>query len=302
MSKPRVLVTGGSGFIGAFIVKRLLESGYGVRILDLAPDQTLAHRIAGRQAAETVEWVQGDVADTAAVMQAAGGCRHVIHLAALLTPGCQADPIKGAAVNVTGTLNVFLAALEHGMAPPLYMSTAAVYGPDHANYPEPNTLYGAYKLAGERAAVALWQDRGLSSVGFRPFVVYGPGRERGMSAAPTLACRAIARGEPYIMPFAGSFDLIHADDVALALLQLLDAPPEGAHVFNLLGHATDSQSVIDILRGLEPEAQLGIDGPDMPFAMPAPDETLARLLPGWRPRPLEEGLAETIAFYREETD
>ncbi|WP_163837351.1 NAD-dependent epimerase/dehydratase family protein, partial [Providencia stuartii] len=67
--------------------------------------------------------------------------------------------------------------------------------------PRPTTHYGTFKLACEGSARAYLADRGLASIGFRPFIVYGPGRETGLTAGPSLACRAAARGESYRIPY-----------------------------------------------------------------------------------------------------
>ena len=117
----------------------------------------------------------------------------------VLTPTCSANPVLGAQVNLLGSLHVFDAALAHGVRQVVYASSAGVYGPDHADYPAPATHYGAFKLAVEGAARAYWPTQGLASVGFRPFIVYGPGRESGVSAGPSLACRAAAQGQPCLL-------------------------------------------------------------------------------------------------------
>jgi UDP-glucose 4-epimerase len=294
----RVLVTGGAGFIGAWIVKRLVDAGLTPVIFDLVDSRRLIATIAGEETARSVTFHTGDIADTDTVLRAAEGCGAIIHLAGLLTPACRADPVKGAQVNLIGTLNVFLAARAQRMPKVLYMSSAGVFGPDDAETPRPTTLYGAFKLGGEFSAKAFYADDGIASVGFRPFVVYGPGREGGLSAGPSLACRAAAWGESYTIPFTGEFDMIHVDDVAAAFMTALGAPIDGARVLNLLGAQTDDQAVIAAIRAAEPKAQITASGPPMPVVTPSPDPNVAVLLPGWTPRPLAQGVAETIDFYR----
>ena len=124
--------------------------------------------------------------------------------------------------------NVFEAALSHGIKRIVYTSSAGVYGPDDGMTPYPTTHYGAFKLACEGSARAYWSDHGLASVGFRPFIVYGPGRETGLTAGPTLACRAAARGERYRIPYVGSAGLVYVDDVAHAYKLALLRDAEGA--------------------------------------------------------------------------
>lgn len=123
----RILVTGGAGFLGGWILKALDAVGCEVRVFDRSSDRRVLREIAGEQA-DRAEWFQGDVTDGEALTQAARGCSSIIHLAALLTPACKADPIRGATVNLIGTLNVFEAAKANGIRRLAYASSAAVFG------------------------------------------------------------------------------------------------------------------------------------------------------------------------------
>jgi len=295
----RILITGGGGFIGAWIAKKLLEAGHEIRVFDLVDERRIMRLIAGGAIADAMDWRVGDIADTAAVEQAATGCDGIVHLAGLLTPACRANPLKGVSVNLVGTLNVFLAARRLGIARVIYMSSAGVFGPDGSGEPRPVTHYGSFKLACENSAAAFWSDDGLASIGFRPFVVYGPGREGGLSAGPTLACRAAAKGEAYTIPFTGSFDMIHVEDVAAAFVIALSLPPEGARVFNLPGVVTSSDEVVAAILRSVSDARIDASGDPMPIACPAPDGLAQAALPGWKPRDLDSGIADTIAFYRQ---
>lgn len=294
----RVLVTGGGGFIGCWIVKRLLAAGAKPRIFDLGQDRRLLKEIAGTEA-EKLEWVVGDIADTDRVSEAARGCDAIIHLAGLLTPACLADPVKGALVNLIGQLNVLMAAREQNIGKVVYMSSTGVYGPEDNMQPRPTTLYGAFKLAAEQSAKAFFLQDGVPSIGFRPYVVYGPGRELGLSAGPTLACRAAAEGRAYVLPITGRYDLIHVDDVARAFELALGVTAEDAEVVNLFGGERSSQEVLAAIRSVVPDAEITIEGAPMPIAGPSPDGGAARLLPRWSARSPEAGIADTIAYYRQ---
>jgi nucleoside-diphosphate-sugar epimerase len=209
-----ILLTGGSGFIGAWIIRRLTKRGVDVRVFDINANRTTVAEIAGKDVAAELDWRSGDIRVTDEVKKAAQECDGVIHLAGVLTPACKANPVLGAEIDLIGTINVFEAARQHGFASVVYASSAGVFGPDDALHPRPTTLYGAYKLACEGCARAYWADIELPSIGFRPLVVYGPGRETGLSAGPSLACRAAARGEEYLHPFTGSTGLVYVDDCA----------------------------------------------------------------------------------------
>ena len=144
----RVLVTGGSGFLAAWVMRRLLARGVGLRAFDLRRDARLLGELAPQQAGE-VEWVTGDISVASDVTRALQGCDGVIHLAGVLTPSCASDPVRGAQINLIGTLNVFDAARAAGLRSVLYASSAGVFGLDDGAQPHPETHYGAFKLACE---------------------------------------------------------------------------------------------------------------------------------------------------------
>lgn len=301
-TRPKVLITGGGGFIGAWIAKVLIDEGYPIRIFDLVDDRRILRQIAGTVTADRMDWRTGDIADGGAVKEAADGCGAIVHLAGLLTPACRADPLRGVSVNLVGTLNVFLAARELAIPRVIYMSSAGVFGPDGSGSPLPITHYGAFKLACEHSAAAFWHDDGIASLGLRPFVVYGPGREGGLSAGPTLACRAAARGQSYTIPFTGDFDMIHVEDVARAFAIALNLEPKGAQVLNLQGDHADASDVVRLISASVPGARIDAAGPPMPIACPKRDDMARTVLSGWNPRDLQTGLVDTIAFYRDHPD
>lgn len=294
----RVLVTGGSGFLGAWIIRRLLARGMECVSFDVRTNPRLVEALAPERAA-AVRWRTGDIADAAATAHAFDGCDAAIHLAGILTPDCAADPVRGARVNLIGTLNVFEAARSAGLRRVLYASSAGVFGPGDGAVPLPQTHYGAFKLACEGSARAYWHDHGIASVGFRPLVVYGAGRETGSSAGPSLACRAAARGERYTIPFTGATGLVFADDVAAAYEAALLADIEGAHAFTLAGEITPVNTLIERIAALVPGAHIDAGGPPLPIATTFPDDpALDRLLPGLPRTALDDGLRQTVAFYR----
>jgi UDP-glucose 4-epimerase len=293
----KILITGGAGFLGAWIAKRLVSGGHEVRILDRNDDRRLVNTIVGK-ASRGVEFRTGDVTDAADVDAAAEGCHSVAHLAALLTPACQADPIRGAEVNVNGTLNVFEAARKLRLKSVVYASSAGVFGPTNGVHPMPNTLYGAYKLACEGIGRAYAIDHGVGSVGFRPLVVYGPGREVGSTAGATLACRNAVEGRPYAIPFTGETDLIFVDDVAAAFEAALLRPVSGAHVYNLRGEIASVETIVAEIRKLVPDAQLTAEGAPVPIKSEIAAHDLTEVLGPLSSTSLAEGLRRTVSFYQ----
>lgn len=294
--KP-ILITGGSGFLGAWIIRRLTARGQPVRVFDLHDRRQTVAAIAGDMA-HRLDWRVGDIADGAAVSQAMQGCGGVIHLAGVLTPDCAAHPVRGAQINLIGTLNVFEAAHAEGVKQVVYASSAGVYGPLDARHPFPMTHYGAFKLATEGSARAYWHDRGIASIGFRPFVVYGPGRETGVSAGPSLACRAAARGQACTLGYTGAAGLIYVDDVAQAFEQALLSPAQGASVCNLVGEIVTVDEVMAEIRRQAPGARLQAEGPPLTIAPGLNEEGLDQLLPGRQKTCLADGIAATLRHYR----
>jgi nucleoside-diphosphate-sugar epimerase len=297
----RVLVTGGSGFLGAWIIRRLMARGVDLRVFDVHARRETVVGIAGDAACQ-LDWRVGDIRRADDVRAAMQGCDGVVHLAGVLTPDCSAQPVRGAEINLIGALHVFDAAHALGLRSVVYASSAGVYGPQDAHHPEPATHYGAFKLAVEGSARAYWLERGIASVGFRPFVVYGPGRETGVSAGPSLACRAAVRGEACTIGYTGASGLIYVDDVAQAFEQALLAPPQGASVYNLVGQRTTVDEVIAEIRRQVPGAQLYAAGPPLTIAPGITEEGLGALLPLRQPTSLAQGIAATLAHYRARHD
>ena len=140
--------------------------------------------------------MQGDIVDGKAFARLLDEheITHVIHLAALLLPQIKPDPPYGTAVNIGGTVNVLDAAKTRGIQV-AYASSAAVYSKaddkggavSNDAIGHPVTFYGVHKQACEGMARIFWHEEQVPSIGIRPFIVYGPGRDNGLTASPTLA-------------------------------------------------------------------------------------------------------------------
>jgi UDP-glucose 4-epimerase len=295
-----VLITGGSGFLGAWVIRRLQRRGVPIRIFDVSDNRGLIETITERDASG-IDWRIGDVSVAADLDGAAEGCDSIVHLAGLLTPACQDDPIRGAQINVIGTLNVFEAAKRLRMSRVVYMSSVSVFGPDDGKVPFPTTHYGAFKLACEGCARTYWEYDRMPSVGLRPAVVYGPGRETGLTGGLSLACKAAAEGQPYTIGFVGATNMVYADDVAAMTEAALLSPLDGAHVFNALGEVADVEDFIAAIQRHEPASQIGLAGRPVPFTAHFARDKLHDLLPGLPHTPLADGIAATIEHYRRQT-
>jgi UDP-glucose 4-epimerase len=294
-----VLITGGRGFIGAWTARVLLQAGHDVRIFDVHDERTTFDALLGDDVDTTrVEHVRGDVAEPRDVDQAVDGCEAIVHLAAVLIPTARKDPLLGARVNVLGTLHVFEAAKRAGVRRIAYASSAAVFGPTDGVHPEPRTHYGAYKLCNEGNARAYWDDAGIRSVGLRPSTVYGPGRELGVTADPTLAMRAAAENRPYTIRFTGATGMDYVEDVAAIFARAATETPDGAHAFSLQGQLATMDDVLDAIHRIVPNADVRAEGPELMFAAQIDETPLHALFPNVRRTPLTDGTRATIAFYR----
>ena len=296
----KVLVTGGSGFLGAWITRLLISKGYEVRVFDMNPNRQLLQDIVGPQSDE-LDWYLGDVSKMADVAAAARGCQAAVHLAGILTPDCRNNPVRAAEINLIGTLNLFEAGIRNGLQRVVYCSTAGVYGPHDGQTPRPTTHYGAFKLAAEGSARAYWEDHGFASVGFRPYVIYGPGRETGATAGPSLACRAAARGEAYTIPYVGTAGYVYVEEVAAAFEAAVSSQLPGAHVFNLAGETATVEEVIAEIHRQVPEAQLKAAGAPLPIAGVIAPDNFYDIFPAVQRTTLAHGIAATIAHYRTES-
>lgn len=299
MTNAPVLVTGAGGCIGAWTVRQLQDSGAPVVAFDLSDDkQRLALLHDDAVAADSVVWETGDIADAGRVTEVVDKHRPaaIIHLAALQVPFCIADPLKGAQVNVAGCVNVFAAAKTCGVPTVIYASSVAATA-----MAEPSawkqTLYGAYKVCNEHTARVYWDDANIASVGIRPGVVYGPARDRGMSAAPTFAMLAAAFGRPYVIPFTGNVGFVHAGEAAAAFIQAAKTTTAGARVFELNGLCKTVEEVVDNISVRLPGANITCEGAPLPFPSGLSDEPLREYIGEyWRPD-FDEGLDDTLRFF-----
>lgn len=306
-----ILVTGAQGCIGAWVLKTLLEAGESPVAYDLDPDPWRLGMVVEPEALDRIRFIVGDVADQAALARAVAehGVRSIIHLAALQIPLCRQDPLRGALVNVAGTAAVFETARLHPeVRRVVYASSAAVFGPPEAYPPgpladdappRPATHYGVYKVANEGTARLHWSEFGVPSVGLRPLTVYGPGRDFGVTAGPTIAMKAAVLGRPFRIRWGGRSDFQYVADVARSFVRAVLAETDGARVYNLHGETAEVGEVVELIRELVPAARALIDHDEAPLPIaPALDESGFQRDLGPLPRtPLRDGVRETIARF-----
>ena len=310
--QERYIVTGASGCIGAWVVRNLVREDVPVCIVDRDANLRRLQLIMRPDELEKIRLEKGDIADLPFVERSLQdfGATHVIHLAALQLPFCKEDPPKGALVNVVGTVNVFEAAKRLGLRKVVYSSSAAVYGLADEYSPEalphgaplsPRSHYGVYKQANEGNARVYWLDDGIASIGLRPYVVYGPGRDQGMTSTPTKAMLAAARGESYHISYGGRCGLQYADDVAKAFIKAARADLQGAEAFNIGGRSVSMEEVIETIEAVVPSQKGSITFEDKP--LPFPEEMdnsqLVACVGPLHETSLKNGISETIAIFKE---
>lgn len=295
-----LLLTGASGFLGAWILRRAVELERTVIACDLSDSrQRLEQILPGGADSSLITWARLDVTDAAAVDSALQEHRPgaIIHLAALQIPQCAANPRLGAEVNVLGHVNILEAARRHGGLPVVYSSSAAAK--PRGTAAAPANLYGVFKKADEEISRIYWEEHALPSLGLRPFIVYGIGRDQGETSAVTQAMRAAARGEPYEIPFSGRFCFQYAGDVAEIFIRCAGHNIKGARISDLSATLESVGDVVAAIRASVPDARVSVadsfrQGPQDDFDT-HPVESLLGNLPA---TPLAEGVRATIDSFR----
>jgi nucleoside-diphosphate-sugar epimerase len=308
----RVLVTGGGGFIGSHLAAHLLELGHRVRILD---NFATGRRSNVSTLGAEVELVEGDIQSYERVNNAVAGCEVVFHQAALPSvPRSVQDPLTSNATNVIGTLNVLLAARDHGSRRVVLASSSSVYGSGAGTAAKredqpslPISPYATAKLAGEGYARSFYGVYGLETVALRYFNVFGPSQDPTSQYAAVIPnfVTALMAGEPPVIFGDGeqSRDFTYVANVVDANILAMDAPEVAGKVFNVAsGERVALNRLVDELRDL-----LGSDVEPV-YAAPRPgdikhslaDLTRAREQLGYEPHVrLREGLERTIEHFRD---
>ncbi|MHB8507859.1 MAG: NAD-dependent epimerase/dehydratase family protein [Candidatus Dormibacteria bacterium] len=312
MTAEKFLVTGALGCIGSWTVRELSRRGLPVVALDLATDPRRLREISTAVEVANVIFERGDVSDVEYLgnLVATHGITRIVHLAALQIPFCKANPVLGAQVNVVGTVNVLEAARRSAgqVRGVTYMSSIGMYdaadvdagsGRIEANTSaHPRTLYGVYKLANEGTASVYWEDSGVPSIGLRPYIVYGVGRDQGLTSAPTMAMLAAARGERFHIPYGGSAVYQYAEDVAATTVAAAMNLESGAAVFNLHGQTVPMAEVVEAIGIVAPSAMITYDETPLPLPAAVESDALRAFLGTLPETSFAEGTRRTVELFR----
>jgi UDP-glucose 4-epimerase len=305
----RVLVTGGGGFIGSHVVRRLQAAGHAVRVVD---NFTTGNRANLAEVWDDIELVEGDIQSYERASAAVRGCDVVLHQAAMPSvPRSVQDPLTSNGANVIGTLNILLAARDHDVRRVVAASSSSVYGAGQdlpkreTQAPLPISPYAVAKLAGEGYCRSFGAVYGLETVALRYFNVFGPRQDpRSQYAAVVpnfiraglLGTRPVVHGDG-----EQSRDFTYVENVVTANLLAMDADVASGSVYNV---ACGERTTLNVLiaeigrqlgRALDPEY---VDSRPGDVRHSLADIELARAELGYEVGvSLAEGLERTIAHY-----
>ena len=258
MEKEKIwLVTGGAGFIASNIAEELVRQGKRVRILDNLSTGKLEHMAGFR---DKIEFMRGDIRNLPDCQKAVKDADYVIHQAAIRSVPKSVDrPIDSNDTNITGTLNMLIAAKEEGVKRFVYASSSSVYGdalkfPQKEEYrPQPVSPYACSKLAGELYAMLFTKTYRLETVSLRYFNVFGPRQdpESMYSAVIPKFMEQAYLGIPLEVHWDGkqTRDFTHIDNVVAANILAAKTKKGVGDTFNIANGKT--YSLLDVIRAIE---------------------------------------------------
>lgn len=297
------LVTGGAGFIGSHLVKRLVDEGERTVILDIEANPS---RIMGIM--PKIKFIQGDVSSFNDILNVVKEQQidTIFHLAALLTTDADADPARALRVNVDGTINVLEAARILDVEKVVFPSTRAIFGkgdlkPMVEDSPrKPVSTYGATKLLCEWYGEKFHEKYGLDFRAVRLVMVYGPGRITGGSSFGSQLIENPAFNRTARVPFSDKekTDWLYVKDAVKALLMINKINNLKRRIYNINGETQTLGRVAEIVKTAIPSADIKFDpGPTRLSSLyPLIDDRAARIQLGWTPSyTIEQGVKDHLA-------
>ncbi len=273
-----------------------------------------------------IKFANLDIGDRDSVSQTLTdfGPSHIIHLGALQSPDCDANPEKGVAVNLTATMNLFhlVARLKQPVTRFVFASSGAVYG-KRAMYPQatipedvrlaPPNLYGVWKVAGEHLAALFHEKTGIPTVSLRLNTTYGPGRDQGTTSAPTRVMKNLVlgaeQGQPIqcLMPYRGRENYHYVEDVGAHFAGVCMLPFDGCQAFNIKGQTIEVSEFLELIRQVAADLEIEqfLDTRIAPEATPnlficdLDDQLIEQHFPGLPRTDIREGIRKTLLRFQE---
>lgn len=289
MIKMAILITGGAGFLGSHLAKRLIDAQKEVVIFDKNPK-----KLHLKEASEKVTLIKGDVANLRALEKVCEDYQFeaVFHLAALLPPNTEEDPYKAFKVNVEGTLNILTIAEKYNIKNVIYPSSATVFGPDRTppfteeDLRDPWTFYSSYKICTEIIGSIYSKKFQLNFRAVRFPVVVGPGRNPflGITKYPTQMIEEAVKGKPYVAEVAPDtrVPIIFVDDAVQILINLWRSKDIQFEIVNVDGIWVTAQEIAEGIKKIIPTAEITFK--------PAENEHVQQILSGVQ-KHKQEGVA-----------
>lgn len=312
-------ITGADGFIGSHLTEELVRAGNKVRAfvlynsfntwgwLDTLPKDILRE----------IEIFQGDIRDPHGIKEAMKGCDEVFHLAALIAiPFSYHSPDTYVDTNIKGTLNVLQAARELGTSRVLITSTSEVYGtakyvPIDENHPfQGQSPYSATKIGADRLAESFYRSFGTPVSIVRPFNTYGP-RQSARAVIPTIITQLLAgKEEIKLGSLTPTRDFNYVKDTVQGFIEIAKSDKTIGEEINIATQMEISigQLATELIRQINPNAAIVCDEERLRPEKSEVNRLLGsnekiKRLTNWTPcYGLEQGLAETIEFFKHNLD
>ncbi|MEM0065363.1 MAG: NAD-dependent epimerase/dehydratase family protein [Thermosphaera sp.] len=274
-----VLVTGGCGYLGLYVLKRLSEEGWSVVSYDITSiDLNLLENFY-RLDTKRVKFVKGDIQDVFKIAETVKkyNIEYVVHLATLLTRESEENPPRAYKVNIEGTLNLLEVSRLFDIKKFVFASSEAVYGitgeePVHEEYPKnPVTIYGITKLAAEYLGIKYSNIYGVNFVALRYPMLYGPGAYAGGTRPINYMIEAAAKNIPATIPFVEHMKVepLYVDDAVKAILLALKTERTPSNVYNIgIGKMYTLKEILDVIRLTYPRAEVSFGNQPGVFVYP----------------------------------
>ena len=303
-----VMVTGGTGFIGNRIVRKLVDRGEEVVCFDLAPPRANLQPYLDR-----IQVYRGDITQVPQLLEAINthGVERIIHMAALLPPDTEERPHFAMQINIQGTNNIFEVARWTGIKRVVYASSIAAYGVqdtfgdrpvNEEDLAAPVNVYGMTKAANDFAALKYTDLYGLDLRGVRICTVFGHGRVTGMTGIiGGLLMSLPAIGQPISMPFHQDelSPMIHAEDAAEIFVRVALADTLNHPIYISGGHLCNIGEMAEIVRSIIPDAQISTGDQAVPHIYRVDNSRMLADL-GYELAPLRVRILEHINDARQE--